>query len=101
MRYYDSYDYLSNKDIHDLDAYHKKAGYKRFHSTRLYIPVILEGVSRYAIYSYYTFMGYVDTDDSVVLLREDYDQFSITTTRNVNRFIKENPHLELHKFKFI
>ena len=87
-------EYLTKDDIQKLRLYHKKSHYVPFHSTRLFVPQD-KTARRYAIYSYYVLMGWVDEDEQAIYLRRDYKTFSKTTTKNVNRFIKEHNYLTI------
>ena len=83
------YDYLSSQDITELKRYHKKAGYVQFHSMQFYIPCDTDSPLSYAVYSYYTRVGYVDNANKTILLDEHAYNYSRTTTRQIRRFIKE------------
>jgi hypothetical protein len=83
------YYYLSHQDIADLKRYHKKAGFVQFHSMNFYIPCDTVSPLSYAVYSYYTCVGYVDNVNKTILLDEYAYNYSRTTTRQIRRFIKE------------
>lgn len=83
------YDYLSRQQKADIKRYHKKCGYVQFHSMQFYIPCDTTSPTFYNVYSYRTYIGYVNNETKTIVLDEDAYNYSRTTTRQIRRFIKE------------